>query len=135
MRLDAGSEGKAEVARYQARLSVLASADPRDRVDPRLRQILPGAFDLGNGYAGLPKEIGERVKALARACLFRSGRPVVRRRSGIRASTGSIGPRSRVMCRNPTAGFSMAPGHRGANDGTLMETSRIAGADSPSGSL
>ena len=39
--------------------------DPRDRVDPTLRQILPGPFDLRNGYARQSQEIGERVEALA----------------------------------------------------------------------
>jgi hypothetical protein len=37
----------------------------RDGVESAPRQILPGPFDLRKRNTGLPKEVGERVEALA----------------------------------------------------------------------
>jgi hypothetical protein len=40
-------------------------SDPRNRVDPTLRQVLPRPFNLRKRHVGLSKEVCERVQALA----------------------------------------------------------------------
>lgn len=61
-RLLAGSQRWLESERVDLRSR---QRDPRDRVDPALRQILPGSLDLRNRYARSPEEVSEPVEALA----------------------------------------------------------------------
>jgi hypothetical protein len=49
--------------------------DPRNGVEPALRQVLPRSLDLGKGYVRSSEEVGERVETLTQG--MPSAQPVV----------------------------------------------------------